>query len=117
MQARKIFFIGRKHGLRFWKVGLKLETKRTGEVPAFRRQRKLRRTLIPGRAEIIFARNRPENTTDEQLAALSSFIDRYDDGTRLIVNPLRSFQNADSKDRAFSIWTDAGIPCPRHWVI
>ncbi|MCZ6786530.1 MAG: hypothetical protein O7E54_05130, partial [Planctomycetota bacterium] len=31
--------------------------------------------------------------------------------------PLRNFQNADSKDRAFSIWTDAGIPCPRHWVI
>ena len=116
-RARKIFFIGRKHGLRFWKVGLKLETKRTGEVAAFRRQRKLRRTLIPGRADIIFARNRPESTTDDQLAALNSFIDRYDDGTRLIVNPLRNFQNADSKDRAFSIWNDAEIPCPRHWVI
>ena len=86
-------------------------------MDGLRGEPRLRRTLIPGRSDIIFARNRPERTTDSDLAAITRLIERYDDGRRLVINPQSSFLLADSKDRSYDAWSRAGLQCPRHWVL
>ncbi len=117
MQTRRIYFVGLRQGLRVWKTRRFIEQHRRGEDEGFRLQPRLRRTRIPGRAEVLFARNRPERTADPDLAALTRFVDRLDDGTRLVINPPRHFLLADSKDRAFEAWTREGLACPRCWEL
>ena len=119
MRKQSIWFVGRydlpPHR---WKRAFRpLERARRGEREGFARQRRLTRTRTPVEADIVFVRNNPEKTTDAALALLQQKIHRVDDGTRLIINPQRDFQTVDSKDRAFSAWTNAGITCPRHWVV
>jgi biotin carboxylase len=86
-------------------------------MDGLRGEPRLKRTLIPGRSDIIFARNWPEGTTDTDLAAITRLIERYDDGRRLVTNPQSSFLLADSKDRSYDAWSRAGLQCPRHWVL
>jgi hypothetical protein len=118
VQTHKIFFTGRRKSLSFWrKKFYRIEQTRAGELEGFRAEPRLKRTLIPGRSDIIFARNWPEGTTDTQLAEIVRRIERYDDGRRLIINPQSSFHLADSKDRSFDAWSRAGLECPAHWVL
>jgi len=114
---RRIYFVGRDQGLRFWKTRLGLEKHRRGELAGLRSQPRTRRTRIPTRADVISVRNKPENTTDAELEELTRFVERYEDGTRLVINPPKSFLLCDSKDRAFSAWSAHGLVCPRHWVL
>lgn len=121
MQVRNICFIGRYH-LRlhqFWKtiVPYKMERARRGEVEGFLSQHRLQRTRRLDRADVVFARNCPEWTTDRDLTTLRRWINRVDDGSRLIVNPHHSFHQADSKDRAFHTWAQAGLACPQCWEL
>ena len=114
---RKIYFAGRHSLLSLKQFPRTVERPRRGEFKGFHQQNKVRRTLIPSRADIIFARNCPEDTTDNDLARIRGLIDRVDDGSRLIINPQKDFHKFDSKDRAFEAWTCAGLQCPRFWAL
>lgn len=119
MQSKKICFIGRHNFPRHcWRnIVYRLERARPGELEGFRQQTSLRAIRAIANADVVYARNCPEKTDDRGLARLQRMITRVDDGSRLIVNPQDCFLNADSKDRAFSGWSGAGLLCPRHWVL
>lgn len=118
MDTCQIFFVGLSQGRRLWRNRPhRLEKHRWGELEGLRAQPRTRRTYRPQKAHVIFARNMPERTSDRQLEELQAFIEPWNKGSRLEVNPLGVFHTVDSKDRAFEAWTRAGLPCPRCWPL
>ncbi len=118
MEPCRIFFFGLSQGRRLWRNRPhRLEKHRRGELEGLRAQPRARRTYRPDKAQVIFARNMPERTSDRQLDELQAFVDPWSNGTHLQINPLDAFHTVDSKDRAFQAWSEAGLPCPRHWQL
>ena len=111
MKKNKVYFLGRNQGHSIHKFfPSKIENKRKLEVEAFYSLKTIERTFSMKKADILFFRNKPEDTTDQDFNLLSRRIENVDN--KLIINDINSFYNYDSKDRSFKIWQENGLSCP-----
>ena len=119
VEAKKIFFVGRQSlPWHYWTSPLvRVELGRRGELEGFAQQSRLSLAEDLHDADVVFVRNCPERTSDRALRAIQGMIAEVDDGTRLVINPPKSFHTFDSKERAFATWEAAGVACPRHWML
>ena len=107
-----IYFIGRRQGHSFYRFfPSKIENLRKDEEIGFKKTNNLSRTHNINSANILFYRNKPEKTTDQLVNSLIQQSKKHDD--KLVINDINSFYNYDSKDRAFKIWQDNNLLCPK----
>ena len=107
-----LYFIGRYSG--YWPYKLFpfiKENFRPGELDGINKTNNLKITTSIKNADILFFRNKPEKTTDNQIQILSDRISNYKDHCT-IVNPINSFYNYDSKDNAYQLWLDNNLNAP-----
>ena len=112
-KINKIYFLGRKQGHSIHKFfPTKLEAKRPQEIEAFNSINCLKRTHFINKANILYFRNIPEKTKSHHIDILinrSKTVKK-----KLIINDINSFYNHDSKNRAFKIWENNNLLCPKH---
>lgn len=114
-KINKIYFLGRYQGNSFYKfIPKKIENSRLDEVAGFNLSKKLKRTHLINKANILFFRHKPENTTDLHIQKLTNRISKHNN--KLIINNINSFNNYNSKDRAFKIWKENNLWCPDYIV-
>ena len=109
----KIYFLGRNQGHSIYKLfPTKIEAKRPQETEALNSLNCIKRTYFINKANILFFRNRPEKTTSHDIDTLIRRTKSINN--KLIINDINSFYNYDSKNRAFKIWDDNNLLCPKH---
>ena len=89
----------------------KLEDRVPGESEALTRVTGLKRTLFRKQANIVFARNSPDDTTEKEYTKLKRIANKLPNHV-LQINPLNAFHNHVDKIRTFNHWKRANIPCP-----
>ena len=108
-----IYFLGRTQGYSIHKFfPSKIENRRRFEDLGFYSVEKIKRSYLKINSNILFFRNKPEKTTDKIVQSLTKELINTD--KKLIINDIRYFYNYDSKDRAFKIWEDSKLLCPKH---
>ena len=111
-----IYFIGRRQGHSFYRYfPSKIENLRKDEDVGLNNTRNFNRTHFLKSSNIIFYRNKPEKTTDKLINSFIFNSKKYKN--KLIINDIKSFYNYDSKDRAFKIWEDNKLLCPKYLSI
>ncbi|MCD4749371.1 MAG: hypothetical protein K8R59_08350 [Thermoanaerobaculales bacterium] len=83
---------------------------RRGESAGLERSQRAELCLCPEEADLLWPRNVPERTCDRHLEDMQLFLSCFPN-TRVLNHP-RDMVLADSKDRAFAKWRDAGLPIP-----
>jgi len=112
-----IHFIGRKQGLYpFTNSKWFLENSRYGELTGLRKVPNLKIVNSIKKTDIIFIRNKPASTTDQQVKKIDSVIkDHRTD--KLVINDVKDFNNVDNKDITFNIWKNNDVRCPDYCVL
>ncbi len=85
------------------------------ERRGFKRCELVEQTRRPRRADLIYVRNIPERTSDEQRSRMLQFLEGLSPATPILNHP-RSMLLHDSKDRTFAAWRTAGIGVPDYLV-
>ena len=118
MSRPRIYFIGLYQGFRKKKFHdhYRIERRRRHESEAAVLTGGLRQTFNISEADVIFCRNIPERTTDQDVERIESRIATYRD-SRLIVNDIKSFYASDLKDESYTLWKKAGLLVPNHIVL
>jgi len=110
--SASIHFIGRRQGLYpFTNSRWFLENSRNKELAGLRKVNNLKIVNSIKKADIIFFRHKPENTTDSDFKRLFNI---EKNSTKKIINPISSFYNYDLKDRSFSLWEKNGLSTPSY---
>ena len=63
------------------------------------------------KADIIFLRNKPESTTDNQLRKIDSILKNFR-SDKLVINDVTNFYSIDNKDVTFNIWDNNNVRHP-----
>jgi glutathione synthase/RimK-type ligase-like ATP-grasp enzyme len=94
--------------------GLRGKRARKHERQGFNRCQIVEQTRKPHEADLIYARNIPERTSDGLRQKMVSFLDACEG--RTVLNHPCTMLLHDSKDRTFAAWKAAGINAPEHIV-
>ena len=118
MSHPRIYFIGLHQGFRKKKFRdhYRIERRRRHESEAAVFTGGLRQTFKISEADVIFCRNIPERTSDQDVERMESKIATYRD-SRLVVNDIKSFYAGDLKDESYSLWKGAGLLVPNHIIL
>mgnify|MGYP001407333671 CR=1 FL=1 len=117
MKPLKIYFLGRRSGHGLFKLFPKIvENTRKDEILGLKNAIAIQQTGSIANADILFFRNKPEKTSDALVSKLKDRIQPFR-SQKLIMNDIASFYNYDSKDKAFSLWKNAGISTPEFMII
>ena len=115
--SNSVYFIGRNQGIypltnsRWF-----LENSRNKELAGLRKVTNLKIVNSIKKADVIFIRNKPESTTDQQIQKIDSIIKDYR-GNMLVINDVKDFNNVDNKDITFNIWKNNDVKCPDYCVL
>ena len=63
------------------------------------------------KADIVFLRNKPESTTDNQLCKINSIIKNFR-SKKMVINDITNFYSIDNKDETFDIWGKNNVKSP-----
>jgi len=112
-----IHFIGRRQGIiPYSNTNWFLENSRNQELAGIRNIPNINIVNSKKKADIIFVRNKPESTTDQQVKKIDSAIkDHRTD--KLVINDIKDFNNVDNKDITFTIWRNNNVRCPDYCVL
>ena len=112
-----INFIGRRQGLYpFTNSRWFLENSRNKELAGLRKVTNLKIVNSINKADVIFIRNKPESTTDQQVKKIDSVIKNYR-ADKLVINDVKDFNNVDNKDITFNIWKINDVRCPDYCLL
>ena len=112
-----INFIGRRQGLYpFTNSRWFLENSRNKELAGLRKVTNLKIVNSIKKADVIFIRNKPESTTDQQVKKIDSVIKDYR-VDKLVINDVKDFNNVDNKDITFNIWKNNDVRCPDYYLL
>ena len=118
MSRPRIYFIGLYQGFRkkIFRDRYKIERRRRHESEAAVLTGGLWQTFNISEANVIFCRNIPERTTDQDVERIESKIAPYRDSL-LIVNDVKSFYTSDLKDESYALWKKAVLLVPNHIIL
>ena len=112
-----IHFIGRRQGIiPFSNTNWFLENSRNQELAGIRKIPNVKIINSIKKADIIFVRNKPESTTDQQVQKINSAIKPHRKD-KLVINDIKDFNKIDNKDITFTIWKNNDVSCPDYCVL
>ena len=112
-----IHFIGRRQGIiPYSNTNWFLENSRNQELAGIRNIPNIKIVNSKKKADIIFVRNKPESTTDQQVQKINSLIKAHRKD-KLVINDIKDFNKIDNKDITFTIWKDNDVRCPDYCVL
>lgn len=112
-----IHFIGRRQGLYpFTNSRWFLENSRYKELAGLRNVSNLKIVNSIKKSDVIFIRNKPESTIDQQVKKIDSILKKYRE-YKLVINDVKDFNNVDNKDITFTIWKNNDVRCPDYCVL
>ena len=115
--STSIYLIGRRQGLYpFTNSRWFLENSRYKELTGLRNVPQLKIVNSIKKSDIIFIRNKPESTTDQQIKKIDSVIKDHR-ADKLVINDVKDFNNVDNKDITFNIWKNNDVRCPDYCVL
>ena len=115
--STSIYLIGRRQGLYpFTNSRWFLENSRYKELTGLRNVPQLKIVNSIKKSDIIFIRNKPESTTDQQVKKIDSVIKDHR-ADKLVINDVKDFNNVDNKDITFNIWKNNDVRCPDYCVL
>jgi hypothetical protein len=103
--------VGSRVSTFFLTLLFKLENNRPFEIEALNETPNIHRTLLKGHSDIIFFRNKPESTTDQDYNKLLKYELKYP--SKLSINSISSLYNYHLKERGFKLWQKNSLHSPQ----
>ena len=114
---KNIYFLGRRQGIYpFSNTKLLLENSRNGELSGINKIKNLHIVNSITKADIVFLRNKPESTTENQLRKIDSILKNVR-SEKLIINDVANFYSIDNKDVTFDIWEKSNLKYPDYCLL